>query len=119
MADKVNLNPFTNSAFTVEQINELDTNSDGEISTSEIYAKWTWLSENSQDSEGALEISTGYSGVTGQANTTVELKNAINTIVDEYLEAYYKSNPVLSDTERVSIQNILSGVVDEFFNDYL
>ena len=119
MADKVNLNPFSNSAFTIDQIDELDTNGDGIISSSEMYAKWTWLSQNSQDSEGALEVSTGYSGVTGQANTTVELKNAINTIVDEYLEAYYKSNPVLSDTERVSIQNILSGVVDEFFNDYL
>ena len=116
MADKVNLNPFTNSAFTVEQINELDTNSDGEISTSEMYAKWTWLSENSQDDEGTFGNNTSYSGLTGNATTQEELTEALNEIKDQYLEAYFNSNLVLSDAERASIQNIVSMSVNEFFN---
>lgn len=119
MVDKVNLNPFTNSAFTVEQIEELDTNGDGVISSSEMYAKWSWLSENSKDDEGSYDNSTGYTGVQGQANTTDELKSGINTILDEYIEAYFKANPTLSEEERASVQNILSESVNEFSNNYI
>lgn len=117
MVDKVNLNPFTNSAFTVEQIEELDTNGDGFVSNSEMYAKWSWLSENSKDVEGSLDNSTGYSGAQGQANTTDELKSCINTILDEYIESYYNANPTLSDIERSSVRNILTLSVNEFTNN--
>lgn len=119
MVDKVNLNPFTNSAFTVEQIEELDTNGDGVVSNSEMYAKWNWLSENSQDSEGSYAITSNYSGIQGTANSAEEFRSGVNTILDEYLESYFRANPALSDEESSSVRATVTAAMNEFSNNYL
>ena len=53
MVDGVNFNPFTGKVFTTEEIQKLDTDSDGKVSNEELLAGSSWLSEAASDEEGA------------------------------------------------------------------
>ena len=46
MVDGVNFNPFTGKIFTNEEIDKLDANKDGTISSEELQANISWLSSN-------------------------------------------------------------------------
>lgn len=54
MVEKINWNPFTDRSLTTEQIEELDTNKDGQVSDLELTLKWNWLAEQSADTESNL-----------------------------------------------------------------
>ena len=125
MVDKIEFNPFTGDVFTAEQIKELDTDGDGEVSASEVRAKWTWLSENSQDTDSAVNIvssgtgASGYAGVKDTASSPAELQTYMNTVVDEFLEKYFSDNPELTAAEREYIQNLVSTFANEIISKQL
>ena len=49
MVDGVNFNPFTGKVFSTDEINQLDTNKDGVVSSSELKDNMSWLSSQSVD----------------------------------------------------------------------
>lgn len=120
MVDKVNLNPFTMKDFTTEQIDELDTNKDGSVSDTEVKAKWSWLSEHSQDNDSMLVSSSpnalpsDFEGVNDTAATPEEFQKYMNIVADEFLEQYMTEHSNLSDSERELVQNLISSCLTEF-----
>lgn len=135
MVDGVNFNPFTNKAWTDEEIQKLDANGDGKISSSEVSSNFAWLSERAIDDEGAVEISDNEilevkkddplymasknSGMTDSANDAAELKNNIAILADEYIEQYMTNHPNLSDSERSSVQTLVSSYQSVFLSQYI
>lgn len=120
MVDKVNLNPFTLQDFTVEQLEELDADKDGVVSDSEVKAKWSWLSEHSQDNDSMIVSSSPaalpseYEGVKDSASTPEEFKEYMTIVADEYLEKYMSAHTKISDSERALVQDLISSFVNEY-----
>ena len=56
MVDGVNFNPFTGKALTAEEIQKLDTNNDGVVSSTELAENLNSISLNETDDEGDVQI---------------------------------------------------------------
>ena len=137
MVDGVNFNPFTGKIFTNEEIDKLDANKDGTISSEELQANISWLSSNSVDEEGTIDFADDKqktqglkendplmqaaqkAGMSASANDIEDLKRNILILSDEYTESYMTNHPELSSDERKSAQNSISINSNEFINKYI
>lgn len=116
MVDGVKFNPFTQKAFTAEEIKKLDTNGDGTVSMEELEAGMNWISAAGggadtdvelgstplSDSAAKIFANAKKNGVKDTANDQAELKQFFQTIKEEYLESYFKENTNLSAEEKTA-----------------
>lgn len=125
MVDGVNFNPFTGKVFSTDEINQLDTNKDGVVSSSELKDNMSWLSSQSVDEEGDIAIGDeNTDGVTGTGNTNSssgttgasDLTEELNAAVDQYIEAYMQQHPELSQAEKSSLITFIKTESAEYIN---
>ena len=136
MVDGVNFNPFTGKVFTTDEIQKLDTDGDGKISSSELSEGSSWLSQTVSDEEGDVQIGSdetvtltgnaekAYSaaaknGVQDSASDANQLKEYMNTIIDSYIEQYMQQNPDMSANEKSSLITFIKSQGQEFINQYV
>lgn len=125
MADSVNFNPITGNPFSSLEIEHLDMNKDGKISSSELTTGMAWLT--SQDSESEVSIQDGNElfsrakslGVSDSAKTTTEFKSGMAVIVDEFLEMFFDPNVQYTKEEREALQKLISTKSNEFITQYI
>ena len=89
MVDGVNFNPFTGKALTAEEIQKLDTNNDGVVSSTELAENLNSISLNETDDEGDVQIedttqqTKPETGVTDSAETDGTVGNTETTETTE------------------------------------
>lgn len=126
MVDGIQFNPFTGKALSAEEIQKLDLNKDGVVSSAELEEGKTWLA-GGQDSDGDVQIgeesavvkAAKNSGMTNTAENEAELKNNISILQDEIIEQYFKANTGLSSDERSNIISVVSTATNSFVSLYL
>lgn len=71
MVDGVNFNPFSGKVFSADEINKIDTNKDGIVSSEELAENMSWLSEqHAADEEGEVAIEDNKAETTSTTNET-------------------------------------------------
>lgn len=129
MVDGVNFNPFTMKAWSTEEIKQLDTDGDEKVSEAEVKSQWSWLSANSQDTEGDVAIdetstdglyeSSKNAGMTDNAENQDAFKANMTIVADEFVEQYMTQHSEITDSERTAIQKLISTASTSFITDYL
>lgn len=139
MVDGVNFNPFTGKVFTTEEVQKLDTDADGKVSSEELLAGASWLS-GEQDAEGDVQIGSegsktetptlsgnaektynlaAQNGVKDTAEDSTQLQEYMNTLIDSYIEQYIQQNPGMENNEKSSLITFIKSQGQEFVNQYI
>ena len=146
MVDGVNFNPFTGKALTAEEIQKLDANRDGVVSSEEFTANISWISQG-QDVEGEVQIDEGTqnpsepeqtepapeldtrgqgiynaainNGAQSTANNQQELQEYLTKVESQYIEKKLGEADITDSTESSQIVTYLRNQKTEFLNEYL
>ena len=146
MVDGVNFNPFTGKALTAEEIQKLDANRDGVVSSEEFTANISWISQG-QDVEGEVQIDEGTqnpsepeqtepapeldtrgqgiynaalnNGAQSTANNQQELQEYLTKVESQYIEKKLGEADITDSTESSQIITYLRNQKTEFLNEYL
>ena len=141
MVDGVNFNPFTGKALTAEEIQKLDANRDGVVSSEEFTANISWISQG-QDVEGEVQIDEGTqnpsepeqtepapeldtrgqgiynaalnNGAQSTANNQQELQEYLTKVESQYIEKKLGEADITDSTESSQIVTYLRNQKQNF-----
>ena len=126
MTDSVNFNPITGNPFSALEIEHLDLDKDGVVSSSELEKGMSWLSGTDTDSDVSIENGNQlYSrakslGVNESAKTVDEFKSFMATIMDEFVEQFFTANASTYTQDELAVfQKLISTKSNEFIAQYL
>ncbi len=134
MVDGVNFNPFSGKVFSADEINKIDTNKDGIVSSEELAENMSWLSEqHTADEEGEVAIEDNKAETTSTANntttagteTTPAATNEAETsapaaqLDENGVKIYDAANVKDTASTPEEIKQYLTSIQDEFIESYM
>lgn len=137
MVDGVNFNPFSGKVFSTDEINKIDTNKDGIVSSEELAENMSWLSEqHAADEEGEVAIEDNKSETTSTTNktTTAETTETATTpaetneaetsapaaqLDENGVKIYDAANVKDTASTPEEIKQYLTSIQDEFIETYM